>query len=85
VRLSFDDEESFKEVVGSLRFDNPPSDPNSVILALQEVGGGSMPAQEWNEDICFNNSPSDLNSLALGGVDSTAPLEKSEDIDIIAA
>jgi hypothetical protein len=85
MRLSFDDEDSFKEVVGSLRFDNPPSDPNSVILALQEVGGGSMPDQEWNEDICFNNSPSGPNSLALGGVDSTAPQERSDDIDIIAA
>jgi hypothetical protein len=85
MRLSFDDEDSFKEVVGSLRFHNPPSDPNSMILAHQEVGGGSMPAQERNdEDICFNNSPSDLNSLALGGVDSTPPQEKSEDIDIIA-
>jgi hypothetical protein len=88
MRLSFDDEESFKDVIGSLRFDHdPPSDPNSVILALQEVDGdGSMPAQERNdEDICFNNFPSDLNSLALGGVDSTPPQEKSKDIDIIAA
>jgi hypothetical protein len=83
MRLSFDDEESFKEVVGSFRFHNPPSDPNSVVLALQEVGGSSMPAQERNEDICFNNSPSDPNSL--GGVDSTAPQERSDDIDIIAA
>jgi hypothetical protein len=88
MRLSFDDGDSFKEVVGSLRFDNPPSDPSSVALTLQEVGGSSVPAQERNEDIqvCFNNSPSDPNSLALaGGVDSTAPQEKSEDIDIIAA
>jgi hypothetical protein len=73
--LSFDDEESFKEVVGSLRFDNPPSDPNSI-------------EAERNEDICFNDSTSDPNSLGLGGVDSTAPQERSErsdDIDIIAA
>ena len=28
MRLSFDDEESFKEAAGSLRFHNPPSDPN---------------------------------------------------------
>jgi hypothetical protein len=39
MRLSFDDEESFKEVVGSLRFDNPPSDSNSA--ALHEVGTGN--------------------------------------------
>jgi hypothetical protein len=75
MKLSFDDEESFKDVVGSLRFDNPPSDPNSVALALEEVGGSS--------DICFNNPRSDPN--ALGQVGSTPPQEKSEDIDIIAA
>ena len=58
MRLSFDDEESsFKDVVGSLRFDNPPSDPNSVALALQEMGSGGVPPQERNEDICFNNDP----------------------------
>jgi hypothetical protein len=84
-KLSFDDEESFKDVVGSLHFDNPPSDPNSVVLALEEMGGSSdVPPQERNEDICFiNDSQSDLNSL--GRVGSTPPQEKSEDIDIIAA
>ena len=72
MRLSFDDEESFKEVVGSLRFDNPPSDPDSVpvALTLQEVGSSSMPPQdsERNEDICFNNSSSasEPNSRASG-------------------
>ena len=29
MRLSFDDPESFKEVAGSLRFNNPLSDPNT--------------------------------------------------------
>jgi hypothetical protein len=83
MKLSFDDEESFKEVIGSLRFDNPPSDPNSVEMVLQEVGGSSMMPQERNGDICFNNSPSDPNSLRLVG--STPPQARSEDIDIIAA
>jgi hypothetical protein len=88
MRLSFDDEESFKEVVGSLRFNNnnPSSDPNSVALAPQEVGSSSMPVQERNEDICnicFNNSLSNPNSLKRVG--STPPQERSEDIDIIAA
>ena len=83
MRLSFDDEDSFKEVVGSLRFDNPPSDPNSVILALQEVGGGSMP-EERNEDVFLNNDfPSDPNSL--GRVGSTPPQERIDDIEIVAA
>jgi hypothetical protein len=86
MRLSFDDEDSFKDVIGSLRFDNPPSDPNSVALALQEVDGSGVPAQERNdEDICFNNdSPSDPNSLA-GRVGRTSPQERSEDIEIVAA
>jgi hypothetical protein len=79
MRLSFDDEESFKEVLGSLRFDNPPSDPNPVALALQ-VGSSSVPPQERNEDIDF---PSDPNSLWRVG--STPPQERSEDIDIKTA
>jgi hypothetical protein len=58
--MSFDDEESFKDVVGGLRFAsvNPPSDPNSVALA-QEVGGSGVPPQERNEDVCFNNDSLD--------------------------
>jgi hypothetical protein len=84
MRLSFDDEESFKEVVGSLRFDNPQSDPNSVALALQEVGSSDVPPQERNEDVFLNNdSSSDPNSL--GRVESTRPQERSEDIEIVAA
>ena len=45
MRLSFDDEESFKEVVGSICFNNPPSDRNS----LGRVS--STPSQERGEDI----------------------------------
>ena len=36
--LSFNDEEFFKEAVGSLNFNNPPSDPDS----LQGVGSSSI-------------------------------------------
>ena len=43
MRLSFDDEQSFKEAVESLRFNNPPSDPN----VQQQVGSSnSMPLQD---------------------------------------
>ena len=86
MKLSFDDEESFKEAVGSLRFNNPPSDPNS----LQQVeSSSSMPPQERNEDICFDSPPSDSNIIlqvqrepvtmgsSSGG--STPPQERSED------
>ena len=46
MKLSFDDKESFTEVVESLRFNN---DPNT----LQRMGSSSMQPQdfEWNEDI----------------------------------
>ena len=35
MRLSFDDPESFKEAAGSLRFHNPPSDPNTSSMPPQ--------------------------------------------------
>jgi hypothetical protein len=73
MNLSFDDENSFKEVVGSLRFasDNPSSDPSSQ-------------DSERNEDVCFNNdSLSDSNSI--GRVGRTPPQERSEDIEMIPA
>jgi len=90
MRLSFDDEESFKEVVGSLSFNhNPARDPDSLTESLQVMGGSSlgssMPHQERNEDICFDISPNDPN-FSLGRVGSSTPSqEKSEDIDIISA
>ena len=61
MRLSFEDEDSFKEAAESLRFNNPPStsDPNPH----QQMGsGGNMPLQdpERNED---NITPSDPNIL----------------------
>ena len=47
MKLSYDDEESLKETVESLHFNNPPSDPDSH----QGVGGSSsMPPEEGNED-----------------------------------
>ena len=93
MRLSFDDEESFKEAIGSLKFNNTPtsSDPDSD--SLQRVGSSSsMPpgSQERNEDICFNNPPSDPNIILevpsrrvpVGSSSSTGnmlPQERSED------
>ena len=84
MRLSFEDEESFKEAIGSLRFNNPPSDPDS----LQGVRSSSMPPQEENEDICFDtNPPSDPNIILeiqrvpVGSTSrsvSTPPQQRSE-------
>jgi hypothetical protein len=50
MRLSFDDKESFMEAAGSLRFNNPQSDPNTH----QRVG-----TQERSVDIGFNNPSND--------------------------
>ena len=35
MKLSFDDTESFKEAAGSLRFNIPPSDPNTSSMPPQ--------------------------------------------------
>ena len=91
--LSFDDEDSFKEGVGSLNFYNPPSHPNTPVLG----SSGTIPLQEMNEDhdVCFNNPPTDdPNSLQVRRVEScssnnTPPEERIEviykDIDILAS
>ena len=82
MRLSFDDEESFKEAAGSLRFNNPPSDPDTQ--GLQRVPVGSMLSQdsERNEDICFNDPPSDPDALPntwrVGSSGSTPSQERIE-------
>jgi len=75
MRLSFDidDKESFMETTGSLRFNNPLSDPNT----LQQVGSSSMPPQERSEDICFKNPSDDPNTLQRLGRSSSQ--ERSED------
>ena len=56
MRLSFDDEESFKEAVESLCFNHSPSDSN----AHQQIGStGSMPLEdsERNEDSITPSDP----------------------------
>ena len=55
------------ETAGSLRFNNPPSDPN----ALQRMGS-NMPSQERNEDICFNSLPSEPNTIRRMPVGSSS-------------
>ena len=76
MRSSSDDNESSMEDAGSLRFNNPPSDPDSL---QQMESSGSMPPQdsERNEDICFNSDP---NTLQRVGSSSMLPQETSEDI-----
>ena len=79
MRLSFDDEESFKEAAGSLHFNNHPLASDTDTLALQRVGSSSsMPPQERNdsEDICYNNPSSDPNTLRRVGSSSSMPPQK---------
>ena len=66
MKLSFDDEESFKEAVGSLCFDNTPSEPNT-----QPMGRMLPQDSERDEDICFDNYPSDHNVFRRVGSTSS--------------
>ena len=50
MKLSFDDMESFKEVVGSLGFANPPSDPNLNTCSMPPQLGPQLEGQERSED-----------------------------------
>ena len=71
--MSFDDEESFKEAVESLRFNNSTSDPN----AQQQMGNSnSVPLEdsEWSED---NTIPSDLITLRRVGSSSSLSIQET--------
>ena len=72
MRSSIDDNESFVEAAGSLRFNNPPTDPNTLQQEL--VGSSGMQSQEWSENGCFNNPslPNDLNTIRRMGSSSSS-------------
>ena len=55
MKLSFEDKDSFKETTESLRFNDPPSDPNTL---LRVGSSSSMISEERSEDIYFDNHPS---------------------------
>ena len=79
--LSFDDEDSFKDGVESLNFYNPQSDPNTAALG----SSGSIPLQEMNEDIRFNNCPSDdSNSFRQVGSCSSDNIPPEERIEVVS-
>ena len=76
MRLSFDDEEPSKESLGSLNFNNPPSNSDS----LQGVGSiSSMPPEERNED---PNVVLEVRREPVGS-SSMPPEEKNEDPNVI--
>ena len=65
MKLSFDDEESFKETVENMHFSNLPSDPN----AHQQIGSiSSMPLEnsERNEENIIPSDPISLRRVPLG-------------------
>ena len=77
MRLSFEDEESFREAVESLRFNNPPSDSNTH----QQTGnGGSIPLQdsERNEDD-ITSLPSDPDILRRVGSTRSSTILPSQE------
>ena len=75
MKLSFDDEESFKEAVESLRFNNPASasDPNAQ---QQMESSNSVPLEdsEWSEE---NTIPSDLITLRRVGSNSSLSIQET--------
>ena len=72
MRLSYDDEETLKESVGNLHFNNPPSDSDS----LQGVGSSSsMPPEERNEPEDDPNIILEVQRVAEG---SSSGQERSE-------
>ena len=84
MRLSFDDEESFKEAIESLCFNNPSSDPNTQ----QQMGSNNtsmaLENTERNED--NNNTPSDpittLRRVGSGSSLSIQEIRRSADIQV---
>ena len=81
MRLSFDDKESFKEAVESLRFNNPTSEPDPQIGS-----SNSLPLEDYerNED---NIIPSDPIALRRVGSSSSLSIQetwhtRSEDIQV---
>ena len=76
MRMSFDDEESFKEAVESLHFNNPASDSSEQ----QQMGSSdSMPLEdsERNEDR-YNITPRDSDPITLRRVGSSSNLSIRE-------
>ena len=84
MKLSFDDEESFKEAIESLCFNNPSSDPPNT---QQQMGSNNtsmaLENTERNED---NNTPSDpittLRRVGSGSSLSIQEIRRSASADI---
>ena len=82
MRLSFEDKETFKEAVESLRFNNPSSDPN----AQHQMGSrNSMPLEDFEKNEDTNIIPSDPITLQRVGSSSSLSIKeirRSGDIEV---
>jgi hypothetical protein len=85
MRSSDDDNESFKDAIGSLCFYNPPSDPSPNTLERVPVESNSSmqpqesPEENWTPRSEDNNPPSNSNALRqMESSSSTPPQERSE-------
>ena len=79
MRSSIDDNESFMEAAGSLRFNNPPSDLNTLQqepLAVS-MGNSGMQHQEGSEDNNLSSTSSN-SSIIMPPNLSDLELEKSQ-------
>ena len=56
MRLSFDDVDSFKETVESLRFNNPPIDPRAR-QQMESISSMLLEGSERNEDDTVPSAP----------------------------
>ena len=74
MRMSFDDEESFKEVVGSLHFNNPSSDTN----AEQQMGSSSSMTLDDTERNDSENNIIPSDPITLWRVGSSSSLSIQE-------
>ena len=71
MKMSFDDEESFKEAARSLNFNNLPNDPDSV----QQVGSSNICSSDPN----IIHQVRRVSVRSNSSSSSTPPQEKSED------
>ena len=79
MRSSIDDNESFMEAAGSLRFNNPPSDLNTLQQEplAASMGNSGMQHQEGGEDN-ISSSTSSNGSIIIPPNLSDLELEKSQ-------
>ena len=80
MRLSFDDQESFKEAVGSFHFNNPSSDPNASLRMGSSSSSMPLDDSERDEGNITASDPITLRRLGSSSSLSIQETRRSEDI-----